>query len=193
MDRLVRPLVDAENHGRLTERPSFGEAGFFTPFLRVSSVVISSPSSHNGTKKQRGGAKLYENQMYPQWQSQMPNVRQQTWGQPQNNLTGQPGFDCRPVTSREEAVATQVSFVGPGTILPDLGHGKIWLKRFNPNTGSSELYEFAAVQPDPKPELSFASASEMETIKRSIQQIQDDIERLKKSGGRGAKKNEPDE
>ena len=59
----------------------------------------------------------------------------------------QNGFICRPVTSREEAVAVQTDFVSAGTIMPDLGHGMIYFKRFNPNTGLSDWHEFAYVQP----------------------------------------------
>lgn len=67
----------------------------------------------------------------------------------------QSGYVTRPVTGREEALGVQVDFFGPGTIMPDLGHGVIYLKRFNPNTGSSDLLEFAyqppqAAQPEPQ-------------------------------------------
>lgn len=34
-----------------------------------------------------------------------------------------------------------------GVILPDLAHGVIYVKRFNPNTGASDFLEFAYVQP----------------------------------------------
>ena len=65
----------------------------------------------------------------------------QIYGQPP---AAQPqGFNVRPVTSREEAVAAQIDFMGPGTIMPDFGHGVIFYKKFNPNTGSSELLEYA--------------------------------------------------
>ena len=62
------------------------------------------------------------------------------------------GFCCRPVTSRLEAEAVQVDFIGPGTVMPDLSHGKIYLKRFNPNTGASDFLEFAFQPPQAPPE-----------------------------------------
>lgn len=67
----------------------------------------------------------------------------------------QSGYITRPVTGREEALGVQVDFFGPGTIMPDLGHGVIYLKRFNQNTGASDLLEFAyqppqAAQPEPQ-------------------------------------------
>lgn len=70
---------------------------------------------------------------------------------PQGNINAQPqpqtGFLCRPVTSKEEALAVQVDYLSAGTIMPDLGHGMMYLKRFDPNTGLSNMFEFALVQP----------------------------------------------
>lgn len=72
----------------------------------------------------------------------------QSIGQPQVN--NQPaGYVCRPVTSREEAVAVTVDFLGPGTIMPDFSHGMIYFKRFNPNSGGAEFFDFS-VQPPPQ-------------------------------------------
>lgn len=59
-----------------------------------------------------------------------------------------PSFGVRPVTGREEAVAAQVDFGGPGTLMPDLGHGVIYLKRFNPNTGACDLFDFTVRAPE---------------------------------------------
>lgn len=78
---------------------------------------------------------------YPMQQSfQQPNYTQQYF--PQQT---QGGFACRPVTSKEEALAAQTDFMAAGTVMPDLGHGMIYLKRFNPNTGLSDWAEFALV------------------------------------------------
>lgn len=70
---------------------------------------------------------------------------------PQGNINTQPqaqtGFLCRPVTSKEEALAVQVDYLSAGTIMPDLGHGMMYLKRFDSNTGLSNMFEFALVQP----------------------------------------------
>ena len=64
----------------------------------------------------------------PQIQQSQP---QQTAPQPQV----QSGFICRPVTSREEALATPCDFMAAGVIMPDMAHGMIYLKRFNSQTG----------------------------------------------------------
>lgn len=65
----------------------------------------------------------------------------------------QVGFSCRPVTSRLEAEAVQVDYVGPGTLMPDLAHGVVYLKRFNRDTGASDFLEFVfrPAQPEPEP------------------------------------------
>lgn len=62
----------------------------------------------------------------------------------------QAGFLCRPVTSREEALGVQTDYFSPGTLMPDLGHGIVYMKRFNQNTGASDLFEFALVQEEAK-------------------------------------------
>lgn len=74
---------------------------------------------------------------------------------PQATQPLQSGYATRAVTSKEEALGVQVDFFGPGTIMPDLAHGVIYLKRFNQNTGASDLLEFAyqppqAAQPEPQ-------------------------------------------
>ena len=71
----------------------------------------------------------------PQIQQAQP---QQTAPQPQI----QSGFICRPVTSREEALATPCDFMAAGVIMPDMAHGMIYLKRFNSQTGASDFADF---------------------------------------------------
>lgn len=65
---------------------------------------------------------------------------------PQNGQT-QGIFGVQPVTSREEALAVIADPLSAGVLLPDLSHGVIYVKRFNPNTGTSDFGEFAFVQP----------------------------------------------
>lgn len=97
----------------------------------------------------------------------------------------QPGFICRPVTSREEAVAVQADYFSPGTFMPDLGHGVVYMKRFNPNTGASDFYTFALQTDAPAPEEPvYATAQE-------VAELREEIARLKK--GKAVKKNDPDE
>ena len=89
------------------------------------------------------------------------------------------GFSCRPVTSKLEAEAVQVDFLGPGTIMPDLGHGVIYLKRFNPNTGSSDFLSFSFDQNQTVEQEN--SESEISVIKKEINALREEIEEIKKT------------
>lgn len=112
------------------------------------------------------GYNPYRRQEYPPRQDYMPR---------------QPiGYALRPVTSKEEAVAAQIDFAGPGTIMPDPGHGVIYLKRFNPDTGSADFMTFVPYQEPPAPE--YATAQDMAEIRGVIGGLREEIERLKKPG-----------
>lgn len=80
-------------------------------------------------------------------------------------------FLTRPVTSREEAVAVQVDFLGPGTLMPDLGHGTIYLKRFNPNTGASDFFTFTLEQPREEPAVQWATKEDVEALRAEIEAL----------------------
>lgn len=82
--------------------------------------------------------------------------------------TTQSGFICRPVTSGLEAEAVQVDFMGPGTIMPDLGHGLIYLKRFNPNTGTSDFLVFAEQK---QPVIQYATIDDINALRSEIELI----------------------
>ena len=121
-------------------------------------------------------------------------------GYPQSQLMAQnapqsqvQGFQTRPVTSREEAVAVQVDFLGPGTIMPDLGHGKIYLKKFNPNTGASDLFSFALEQADaPTDAVEYATKQDIAQVQQVVSGLASELEALRKPA-RGGKRLEADE
>lgn len=107
---------------------------------------------------------------------------------PQNSVQAAPvaqnqGFYVRPVTSREEAVASQVDFFGPGTIMPDLSHGVIYLKRFNPQSGASDFFAFTVEQPKEEAPVQYATKEDIESIRAEIDQLK----------GKRLKKNDADE
>lgn len=112
----------------------------------------------------------FAQQPYQMRQEQMPMYQQQN----QQN-----GYVCRPVTSREEAVASPVDFMASATILPDLGHGKIYLKRFNQQTGASDFLEFTTQQEafqqpyDPR--------GDIERINGKLDEFSRDLDELKKT------------
>lgn len=125
-------------------------------------------------------------QISPYGQNYMspPQMQQQA---PQNQIQQTPpSFGVRPVTGREEAVASQVDFGGPGTLMPDLSHGVIYLKRFNQNTGSCDIFDFKIAQPEPP-----AAAPQYATVEE-LNALRDEFLN-KRAANRGGKKNEPDE
>lgn len=94
----------------------------------------------------------------PQYQVQGGNAPMQ--------MTSQPGYSVRPVGSREEAVGAQVDFMSPGTLMPDLGHGVIYFKRFNPNVGSTEIFDFRIAQPEERPQ--YATMADLEALRAEL-------------------------
>ncbi|MGM9682555.1 MAG: hypothetical protein ACI3XQ_03055, partial [Eubacteriales bacterium] len=73
----------------------------------------------------------------PPMQPQMQTIGQQRPTQQQ-----QSNYSCVPVSSREEAMAVRAELLSMGTIMPDLAHNCIYLKRLNQNTGTAEFFEF---------------------------------------------------
>ena len=107
-----------------------------------------------------------------------------------------PTFFCRPVASREEALGVPVDFMGSPMFFPDLAHGVIYLKKFNPNTGAADMLEFRA-QPQqeqrPSEQAAFAPLNDLLQLKDDLDNVKAEIERLKKPAGKVARKNESDE
>ena len=95
---------------------------------------------------------------------QQPNYQQQSFQQP--------SYTVRPVTSREEVMAAQIDFMGPGALFPDLGHGVVYLKRFNSQTGASDILEFRYAEPAPP-------RDELGELRNVVSQLQKDVEALK--------------
>ena len=81
----------------------------------------------------------------------------------------QSNFVCRPVTSREEAVAVQADFFSLGTIMPDLSHGVVYLKRINQQTGASDFFEFVYRQPEAEQTPEYITRQEFEEFVKSLQ------------------------
>lgn len=124
---------------------------------------------------------MYSNQ-YQQYQYPTA-LPQQPAPQP---MQPQPMYQARPVTSREEALGQQVDFFGAGTLMPDLSHGVVYLKRFNQNTGGSDLFEFRLAQPEAQTE----QPNELEEIRASIKRLEDEIAQLRASKAKVVKKND---
>lgn len=117
--------------------------------------------------------------VYGSYQNPQPNYPAMT----QSALSGQQtapqqGFTVRPVAGREEAVAMQTDFFGPGIIMPDLSHGVVYIKRFNQQTGASDLLEFVYAPPQQRQEISGDYVS-MDMFRQLFQRV----EALEKKGG----------
>lgn len=117
------------------------------------------------------------------------DYQQQYQMQPQQYRPQQPlvqnSYTCKPVTSREEAISMPTNFMGLGDIMPDLAHGVIYVKRFNPNTGSSEFGEFVYTPPKTaEPPQEYAT---VQMLNDALGEIKADIAALnkpvKKKGG----------
>lgn len=76
-------------------------------------------------------------------------------------------FVCRPVTSRLEAEAVQVDFMSAGTVMPDLAHGCVYIKRFNPNTGASDFLVFSAQAPEQAP-VQYATIQDLNALRDEL-------------------------
>lgn len=107
---------------------------------------------------------------FPQQMGNYPSVMQNA---PTEQQTGQQGFSVRPVASREEAMAVQTDFFGPGILMPCLGQGVIFLKRFNQNTGASDLLEFVYAPPKPpRQETDFVPMDLFRQLAGKVEQLE---------------------
>ena len=119
--------------------------------------------------------------MYPPQAVAYPPQAQQAPQAPQQAL--QEAFVSRLVTSREEALATPVDYTKPVVML-DAGHGMIYVKVFNSQTGLSDFLDFARAIPEqPKPTPKYATVEELAALR-------EEFEKLKKPIGKGKKTDE---
>lgn len=111
-----------------------------------------------------------QTQMMPQIGNYTPASQSVPAGQP----AASQGFSVRPVASREEAMAVQTDFFGPGILMPCLGQGVIFLKRFNQNTGASDLLEFVYAPPQPKQEqaVEFVPMDLFRDLTKKVEQLE---------------------
>ena len=119
-------------------------------------------------------------------QIQQPQIQQPQIQQPQPQQTApqpqvQSGFICRPVTSREEALATPCDFMAAGVIMPDMAHGMIYLKRFNSQTGASDFADFAYTPPTApaKDTADYTPRADFDKLCAAFAALQTEVEKMK--------------
>lgn len=110
----------------------------------------------------------YYQQMYqPQ---QMPQIQPA-----QAPVSQNPGLLGRIVTSKEEALGVPVDFNGSPMFFPDLAHGLIYVKQFNPGTGSSDIREFR-ISEEKQPEAQvFATAADLDALREEFRKELDGL------------------
>lgn len=115
----------------------------------------------------------YQPMQMPQMTPQM-SMPQMAPQMPQNGQFGQGGLSpmSRPVSSREEAQATAADFSGAMMVFPDVAHGRVYLKRWNMQTGAADFMEFGPV------EAVAENATTPEYV--CLQTYQEDMEKLRK-------------
>lgn len=133
----------------------------------------------------------YQPPVYPQSQQIVPAA-------PQTAQQGSQGLSnaSRPVTNREEAMGVPADFSGALMVFPDLSNNRVYLKRWNMQTGSADFGEFAPVIPvnnEPQKTAAFASLEDFQGLQNTVADLQKEIERLKKPAGKAVKKNDADE
>ena len=113
-------------------------------------------------------------QMYqtPTYQPQQPT--------PPNMAQEQPLY-CRVVTSREEALAVPVEFSGRPMTLLDTAHGRVWIKTFNPATGSADLDEYCKVTNAATPEKpeAYATAAAVQELEQRVAALAEDLAKVR--------------
>lgn len=89
-------------------------------------------------------------------------------------------------------------FSGALMLFPDLSNNRIYLKRWNMQTGSADFWEFAPVipasnGPQRQETAAFASMEDLQGLRETVIALQKEIERMKKPVGKTVKKNDADE
>lgn len=75
-------------------------------------------------------------------QQQMTPVAPMSYFQPQQTMAAAPRVTISMVTSRAEVEAAQIPFDGTIPLFADFGHGVIYAKRLNVQTGTADIEEY---------------------------------------------------
>lgn len=123
----------------------------------------------------------------------------QTPVQPAQNIQATQGSQglspaSRIVASKEEAMGVPADFNGTLMVFPDITHNRVFVKRWNFQSGAADFIEFAPVVPVPASDgIDAGRYVETDVFRAEIDALRDEINTLKKPVGKGGKKNDPDE
>ena len=111
----------------------------------------------------------YQQPAYPALQAPVYNTYQQP---PQQQTQPEQGVLARLVTSREEALAAPVDFMGRPTLSLDMAHGMIYLKVFNSSTGSADFTDFGKIAaPESAKHPDYAPMTAVDELKAEIEKL----------------------
>lgn len=90
----------------------------------------------------------------------------------------QQGFMCRPVSSRAEAEAVPVDFMGAPMYFPDLSADKVYCKRWNAQRGATDFAEYTRTFPE-------QSGGDMSGVFGMLEALNQKMDRLFSMNGGG--------
>lgn len=102
-------------------------------------------------------------QQYPALQAPVYNSYQQPQQQEQQPVL------ARVATSKEEALAVPVDFMGRPTLILDMAHRVIYVKVFNAGTGCAECTAFTPAQAAEQP--TYATVVAVDELKAEIEKL----------------------
>ena len=110
-------------------------------------------------------------QMMPQMPAQVPVAPQLQQG----GLSPM----SRPVSGKEEAMAAAADLSGAMMLFPDIAHGRVYLKRWNMQTGAADFLEFAPVTEQRPVQAEYVSLhtyqADMESLRRELAELKEVI------------------
>lgn len=130
-------------------------------------------------------------QLYPQQPSQQALQGPQATPQTTQGLSPA----SRPVTNRDEANAVSADFSGALMVFPDITNSRVYIKRWNIQAGAAEFMEFVPAPHVPSAyerpqDVAFASLQDLQNLQELVEDLQKEINRMKRPVGKAAKANE---
>lgn len=100
----------------------------------------------------------------------------------------------RIVASREEAMGVPADFNGNLMVFPDITHNRVFVKRWNYQTGAADFIEYAPAQPSAGKDGAASGFVAVDVFDAAIDALQKQINALQRPAAtKGVKKNDPDE